>query len=176
MQFILIRHTTVAVPAGICYGQTDVDITSTFEEEATLIKLKLTEMDYDILYTSPMKRCMKLARFIAAGHIIRDNALLEMNFGDWEQQHWNDIYDNKDGKTWFNDYTSVRCPGGESFEDLVIRVSRFITMLKQKHDGKKICIVTHGGVIRAFMAILKNMKLQDTFKQSIQFGEIIHFN
>ena len=34
MEVILIRHTSVDVPVGICYGQTDVPLKESFEEEA----------------------------------------------------------------------------------------------------------------------------------------------
>ena len=34
MEVILIRHTSVDVPPGVCYGQTDVPLKPTFEQEA----------------------------------------------------------------------------------------------------------------------------------------------
>ena len=34
MVVYLIRHTSVDVPQGVCYGQTDVPLNPTFEEEA----------------------------------------------------------------------------------------------------------------------------------------------
>ncbi len=33
MEVILIRHTSVDVPPGVCYGQTDVPLKPTFEQE-----------------------------------------------------------------------------------------------------------------------------------------------
>ena len=35
MEVILIRHTSVDVPKGVCYGQTDVPLRDSFEEEAS---------------------------------------------------------------------------------------------------------------------------------------------
>lgn len=34
MEVILIRHTSVDVPPGTCYGQSDVPLRDTFEQEA----------------------------------------------------------------------------------------------------------------------------------------------
>ena len=34
MEVILVRHTSVDVPKGTCYGQTDVPVAATFEVEA----------------------------------------------------------------------------------------------------------------------------------------------
>lgn len=36
MEVILIRHTSVDVPTGVCYGQTDVPLRATFEQEAAV--------------------------------------------------------------------------------------------------------------------------------------------
>ena len=38
MEIYLIRHTTPAVEAGTCYGQADLDVIETFEQEASIIK------------------------------------------------------------------------------------------------------------------------------------------
>ena len=38
MEIYLIRHTSVDVPAGYAYGQTDVPLKPTFEEEAEEVK------------------------------------------------------------------------------------------------------------------------------------------
>ena len=38
MKITLIRHTRVAVPPGICYGQTDVEVAPTFPEEAEAVR------------------------------------------------------------------------------------------------------------------------------------------
>ena len=37
MEIYLIRHTTPLIEKGICYGQTDLDITESFEEEVSMI-------------------------------------------------------------------------------------------------------------------------------------------
>lgn len=37
MEITLIRHTRVAIPPGIVYGATDVNVASTFEEEAQIV-------------------------------------------------------------------------------------------------------------------------------------------
>jgi alpha-ribazole phosphatase len=50
MDIYLIRHTSVDVPKGLCYGQSNVSLTKTFEEEAKVIqkKLPLTQVDFDL--------------------------------------------------------------------------------------------------------------------------------
>ena len=41
MEVILIRHTSVDVPPGVCYGQTDVPLKPTFEQEAAITQENL---------------------------------------------------------------------------------------------------------------------------------------
>lgn len=41
MEVILIRHTSVDVPPGVCYGQTDVPLKPTFEQEAAVTQENL---------------------------------------------------------------------------------------------------------------------------------------
>ena len=41
MEIILIRHTSVDVPQGVCYGQTDVPLRDTFEQEAAITAEKI---------------------------------------------------------------------------------------------------------------------------------------
>lgn len=41
MEIVLIRHTSVDVPPGVCYGQTDVPLKPSFEQEAAVTKENL---------------------------------------------------------------------------------------------------------------------------------------
>ncbi len=43
-------------------------------------------------------------------------------------------------------------PGGESFVEVMQRVSRAVTRLTREHAGRDIVAVTHGGTIRAALA------------------------
>ena len=55
MEVILIRHTSVDVPPGVCYGQTDVPLKPTFEAEAAVTAENLKAyLPFDHVYTSPL--------------------------------------------------------------------------------------------------------------------------
>ena len=51
MNIYLIRHTSVDVPKGMCYGQSDVPLRSTFEEEAAAVKAGIASIAFDRAYT-----------------------------------------------------------------------------------------------------------------------------
>jgi broad specificity phosphatase PhoE len=41
-------------------------------------------------------------------------------------------------------------PGGESLEDAVTRIAFFLEILRREHRGKKVFVITHGGMMRCF--------------------------
>ena len=52
MNIYLIRHTSVDVPKGLCYGQSDVPLRPTFEIEAAVTKAKIESIHFDtVSYT-----------------------------------------------------------------------------------------------------------------------------
>ena len=91
MRLTLIRHTSVDVAPGTCYGQTDVPVRSTFAEEAELTRQTLCGKTFDKVYMSPLSRCVKLAAYCGYGDAERDARLMELNFGEWEMRKFNEI-------------------------------------------------------------------------------------
>ncbi|MEO7530414.1 MAG: histidine phosphatase family protein, partial [Sediminibacterium sp.] len=117
----LIRHTTPLVAKGICYGQTDLDVTETFDQEVASIRLHLPE-NIETVYTSPLKRCKKLAEALFPKHAIQvHRGLMELNCGNWEMQEWNAI-PKTEMQPWLDDFVNVIVPQGESYGQMHKRV------------------------------------------------------
>ena len=99
MQITVVRHTSVDVPKGICYGITDVPLASTFPDELIQVRHKLGSATFDFVYSSPLIRCTTLANEIIPHQPIRtDNRLTELNFGNWEMAEWNTLFESSDGR------------------------------------------------------------------------------
>ena len=131
MEIILIRHTSVDVPKGTCYGWTDVPLNPTFEEEAAVTKQNLQQYgDIDAAYTSPLTRTRRLAAFCGYPDAIADERLKEMNMGEWEMQRFDDISDPYI-EEWYADYMHLPTPGGESFPMQYRREERGGVMVKR---------------------------------------------
>lgn len=79
MKIVLIRHTSVDVAQGVCYGHTDVALAPTFAEEARAVADKLRGYKFDRVYTSPLSRCVKLAEACGYPDAIRDRRLKEID-------------------------------------------------------------------------------------------------
>jgi len=172
MEIYLIRHTKVNVEKGVCYGQTDVELSDSYPEELQKIKAKLSGIKFDAYFSSPLSRCKKLANDLFSDEIIEDKRLMELNFGDWEGKAWEEIKDPLFA-VWMDDFVNKKCSNGESFAMLKDRVLEFWSEIKSK-DYKKIAIFTHGGVIRTIKAIDKNIRLEDSFNEpAVDFGEVV---
>ncbi|MDP4265512.1 MAG: alpha-ribazole phosphatase [Bacteroidota bacterium] len=172
MEIYLIRHTTPAIQKGICYGQTDLDVTASFPEEAAIIQKHLPGSIHHV-YSSPLQRCSKLAGHLFPQHTISfHDDLKELHCGSWEMQHWDTIPKNEIDP-WMNDFVNVSTPGGESYVDLYERVSRcFLQISKQNRPS---AIVTHGGVIRSILARITHTELKDSFGAfKIHYGCVIN--
>ncbi len=171
MKLTLIRHTSLQIGPGICYGQSDIDVAASFASEVASTQTKLAKMAFDTIYTSPLQRCVKLAEALNLGEPILDNRLLELNFGDWEMNAWDDIpRDIFDG--WAHDYANQAPPNGETFSQLQQRGLNFLDEMKAKHLGENILVVTHGGMIRALLAHVLNMELKGLFRFNIDHASV----
>ena len=53
MEIYLVRHTSVDIPAGYAYGQTDVPLRPSFEDEAEAVKKNLSGHTFDKVWSSP---------------------------------------------------------------------------------------------------------------------------
>lgn len=170
MEIYIVRHTAVAVQ-GICYGQTDVPLKDTFELEAEIVKNKLNNLSYDAVFSSPISRCAKLAKYCGYEKDMQlYDRLKELHFGDWEMQRWDDL----DMKEWENDWVNNPTPNGESFQQMYNRVTSFFDELKSK-DYRSVLVFTHGGVINCARVYFGQTTLNSAFEKLADYGEILHF-
>ena len=171
MKLFLIRHTSLQVPAGICYGQSDIDVANSFIDEARQIQQKLVNYPIDAIYVSPLQRCLKLANLLHVNEPIVDHRLMELNFGDWEMLAWDaisrEIFDG-----WAHDYANLAPPNGETFSQLQLRGIHILEEALARYPTGNIAFVTHGGMIRALLAHVLNMPLKGLFRFTIDYGSI----
>ncbi|MFC4233582.1 alpha-ribazole phosphatase [Parasediminibacterium paludis] len=160
MEIYLIRHTTPDIVKGLCYGQTDLDVIDTFFQEVEQIKPHLPAT-ITTVYSSPLQRCSKLANVLFPTHTITYHAhLQEINCGDWEMQHWDEI-PKQALQPFLADFVNVAMPSGESYIDLYNRVTACFNQITKQ--PKPIAIVAHGGVIRSILSHITNTPLIEAF-------------
>lgn len=168
MKIYLIRHTSVAVPKSMCYGQTDVPLNASFADEARIVKESLKDIRPETVYSSPLTRCTRLANFCGFTDALLDNRLKELHFGDWEEQEWDKI----DMSVWKTDWINTPAPNGESFAQMYQRVSSFFNELKER-TYDTVLIFTHGGVINCAKVYFGETTIEKSFEEIPVYGEIV---
>lgn len=171
MSIYIVRHTEVEAPKGTCYGQLDVPLKKNHTRDFNKIK-KLLPEQFDKVFSSPSQRCTSLASFLSEQYET-DSSLLELNFGDWEGQLWQDIPE-KDLKIWSEDFANKRPPNGENLLEMFRRVSHFFERLRM-YDSEDIVVVCHAGVIRCVIAYMMQIPLERIFQIQVGFNNVYRF-
>jgi alpha-ribazole phosphatase len=135
----------------VCYGALDVPADTTATRlAAQALALELPKNAE--IWVSPLQRCELLAQVLCG---LRpdfackiDARLAEMNFGEWEGVHWDNI-PRAALDAWTADFGNHRFGGAESANAVLARVAAaWRDVQARKHPGDVVWI-THAGVIRA---------------------------
>lgn len=171
MNIYLIRHTTPKVEQGTCYGQTDLDVEENFEQEVQLISRYIPDFNQIKYYSSPLKRCLKLAEKLNKDNLVVDARLKELNFGDWEMKKWQEIEENE-FTNWRRNFIQQPTPNGEAHIHLHHRATEFWKELTEK-TYTQVGIVTHYGILQALLAHLLHIPLEKSFRLDLAYGAVI---
>jgi broad specificity phosphatase PhoE len=159
-----VRHAPVTVNKGCCYGQTDFPCETDARHGFASLAQRLPSPASWV--TTPLKRThMTASALIATGldgpstipgpDVAIEPDLIEQDFGDWQGQRYDDLAKQR-GDAWHRFWLAPAHeipPGGESFAQLMTRVHATIARLNQRFVGRDIVAVTHGGTIRAALAL-----------------------
>ena len=156
----LIRHAPVIGFDGRLNGHLDVDADTSdrpaFRALARLLPLR------PVWVVTPLRRTTQTLAALVAAQGDRSGLvapmiepdLMEQNFGVWQGLTHAEVQAQRGaeaGRFWMSPATE-RPEEGESFVEVVDRVSAALAVLTQEHAGRDIVAVLHGGVIRAALA------------------------
>lgn len=159
-QWWWIRHAPVP-DGGRIYGQSDLDCDCT---DTIVFAALANELPSDAVWvTSSLKRARQTAAAIRAsiggepstGEPIAIPEFAEQHLGEWQGRDRKEFLANRPRPHhhfWFAP-AHQRAPGGESFDDLAERVQPAIERLTARFRGRNIVAVTHGGTIKAALAL-----------------------
>lgn len=154
----LVRHAMPLIEPGICYGQLDVpacpqDTAQAAQSLAGLLPL------HAVLWVSPLQRCWQLALALQQHRAdLRPRAdarLMELRFGAWEGQCWDDIGAARTD-AWARDLWQHNPGGGESLAALMARVGAAWDDCLQAAEPT--VWITHAGVVRTAKLLSKGQR------------------
>ena len=190
----LIRHGETAWNAdGRFQGQQNTPLNDTGRRQARIVAQALADRRFDIIYTSDLARAAETAEIVAAYHrlpLIRDVRLREAFFGEWEGLAMPEISARWPGvlAAWRADSLRTRPPGGETLEQVQQRMIDFLADALRQHPDGEICIVGHGGSLRAIVAyalgadlsIFRHLRLDNCSISTVKIvdghASLVHLN
>jgi probable phosphoglycerate mutase len=123
---------------------------------------------FDSIYSSPLKRAMETAHIIRPKglDIMTDVRLKERGFGTL-QGMFSSEFEEKYPEIW-KAYNSVKSldgvKGAESSEDFQERAWDALQDIIEENKGKKVLVVTHGGIIKVIIAKIMGVPLEERGK------------
>ena len=149
MKVYLVRHGQTDTNISNLYNFVNEDINETGIQQAKELRDKIKDMDFDIIYCSPLLRAKHTANIINSKNkeIIIDNRLQERKHGNLEGKS----IECTNREIYWDYYTDIRYGTAETIQSLFERVNQFLNELKNK-DYDKVLIVAHKGISRAFDA------------------------
>lgn len=157
---------------SIFQGQTDIALNKKGIEEAKKTAQIFADLKLDFIYSSDLIRTKNTALFIARSKKMKINEskkIREISFGDWEGLNYKEIEKKfpDDLAKWKDDLINNNPTGGEKILNFKARIKDFFQEILNKHQGEKILVVTHGGVIKIYLTIVLAMKSKDFWKFQI---------
>ncbi|MCX6015951.1 MAG: histidine phosphatase family protein [Chloroflexales bacterium] len=168
MHIIFVRHGETAYNAiGRYQGHMQISLNDTGFSQARHVGERLQHHNFDAIYSSDLLRAVQTAKAIAHHHdqqVIELPGFREIDVGLWEHLTVAEIsaqfptdfaaYRIKPGRTIYT--------GGESYAQMQTRAMQTLAAIMQRHDEHDtICVVCHGGTIRAIVCAVLNLDIDN---------------
>jgi broad specificity phosphatase PhoE len=160
---LLVRHAETEDNVNMrLSGWTDADLSARGEHQIELLADHFNRHHghIDELYTSPLIRARRTAEAIGAltGHTpIPLDDLREMFFGDLDGRPFEELRDAYAHLLAADENSEVEdfmWPGGESRSSFTARVLHVTNLIAERHAGRAVGVVSHGGFIATLLTIL----------------------
>lgn len=144
-------------------GRTDIELNEEGRAQALETALNLKDVNFDVIFTSPLKRAVETAEIINMHHqvsILKDERIIERSFGDLEGAS---IHEIDFTNFWREGYDDLY-PNSEPTKSFYERTQNFIKEM-MKSDYNAILVVAHGGVSLPFYTFFNGMPQEDDMRK-----------
>jgi probable phosphomutase (TIGR03848 family) len=169
-RLVFIRHAhSTANDAGILSGQLPgISLSKKGRKQAQDLVDRIGASSFDSVRVSPMQRCEETIAPWINSHYSRgmksyqiDESLIEMDYGSWSGRKLSSLSREKMWKQIQERPSTVQFPQGERMKAMQKRALTSISdALLEKKNGTHL-FVSHGDVLKAVVASLLKMKLDD---------------
>jgi broad specificity phosphatase PhoE len=147
-QIMLARHgETEWNVSEIFRGRRDVGLSEMGIKQAELLGNYLIDLKVEAIYSSPLKRALDTARYVAKHHRLDVNVvsgLTDFNYGAWEGLTHQEVRSKYRGlyERWLKEPHLVKMPEGESLGEVRERAKSVVDRVASKHSGT-VVLVSH---------------------------------
>jgi broad specificity phosphatase PhoE len=161
-ELLLVRHgESTANAKGIWQGQMEFPLSERGRAQASLAGHGLSRQPFEGLYSSPLSRAFETAEIIRdrtgfAGEVVPVEGLSERNGGILEGHTWAE--QERRNPELARKFLAIpeeerwALVGAETDEEVIARFEEALSSIRALHPGgARIVVVSHGGVMRAFL-------------------------
>ncbi|MEM7022968.1 MAG: histidine phosphatase family protein [Pseudomonadota bacterium] len=139
-------------------GRADLRLTETGISQAKAVARRIDQAwRPHAIYASPLGRTLRTAEIIAE---VRDvpvqplDALIDIDYGAWQGLPVEEVKERwpEEAERWFHRPNLAQPPGGESLQEVLVRVTQALRLLANRHAGKTVVLVGHDSVNRVLLS------------------------
>jgi len=157
-KILIVRHGHVeGISPERFRGRQDVPLSGLGHRQAGAVAARIVDEWQPVaIYTSPLIRCIKTGLAVSKACGVSAEALASLNdldYGGWQwktheavRARWPEEF-----AMWFRSPQSVRFPGGESLDELGVRIAQVSGELLFRHPMDTIVIVGHDSTNRTLL-------------------------
>ena len=175
---IYVRHgDTLQTEGGKLYNDHAAALTDKGRLQAESVARFIPSEKPAVLLSSRADRAVSTAQILSQTLQLQAEIIQELDEacpGQWEGRSYLDLKKNDSQlyQQWCSDPIRNAPPGGESIQQLYLRVENGIKRLITDLSGKRIVLVTHAGVIRSALVAALGMPIDNFWRVSVPTGSI----
>lgn len=162
---VLARHGDAAATRNKLHGNTNDSLTREGRESSYKLAENIAQYDPEVIYTSPVKRCVETAKIIAHELNIPMEKCNELECLDLGKLINQPIDKNMDTVKYYLNHPNEAFPDGESIEDFA---ERYLPFFEDAFDSNEDSVfVTHGRNILLTKGYIKKGAMAPDFDKSV---------
>jgi probable phosphoglycerate mutase len=172
-----VRHVPHELQDKIQVGRTEgVQLREDAPERLARLTERFAREPLAAVYASPMLRTQETAKAVAAAHpklkLQTREGLNELDAGDWTGLNFEEMREAPGYRTWNEQRSLGRIPGGESMLEVQARMIAVLEEIRAAHSDQYVAVVSHGDPIKAALLYLLGMPLEGYQRIEIEPGSV----
>jgi broad specificity phosphatase PhoE len=172
LTLVLTRHglTTRSDPEQHLGQTIDVPLSDEGRAQAIALAARVAPIAFDRVISSPLLRARQTAEAIREAPCVEprpglttDRRLLEMDYGGWEGMTYEQIAAHFaiERRVWESDPAAIRCPDGESGNDVAARARAFLVDLLEGDGDRRVLAVAHSTLNRVLLCVALGIPIRE---------------